>query len=160
MSSKLKHPPGLIIEKPKKNINPHPNIIRQPYGPMEHRNFKVFKYNLYPREFDEFDYVIPQAYIPKEYIIKDTWISKYKDKFEFLDVYLTENKDVCFYKNKNQLCRYLNLNDGYLVYKKIINDNYFIVFKLNSYHSTMYRVKDKKHLKMFWYKLKSLCDNL
>ena len=58
MSSKLKHPPGLIIEKPKKNINPHPNIIRQPYGPMEHRNFKVFKYNLYPREFDEFDYEI------------------------------------------------------------------------------------------------------
>ena len=163
MLSKLMPPPGLDIKDNKKNIqnlNHNKNIIRQPYGPVPHRNFKVFKYNLYPREINEFDYVIPQAYPPKEYVIKDTWISKHLDKYDFVDVYLTENKDVCFYKNKNQLCKYINLNDGYLVYKKIINDNYFIVFKLNSYHSVMYRVKDKKHLKMFWYKLKSLCDNL
>ena len=112
MLSKLMPPPGLDIKDNKKNIqnlNNNKNIIRQPYGPVPHRNFKVFKYNLYPREINEFDYVIPQAYPPKEYVIKDTWISKHLDKYDFVDVYLTENKDVCFYKNKNQLCRYINL---------------------------------------------------
>ena len=130
--------------------------IRQPHGPRPDRNFKIFKYNLEPVKVNEFDWVVPEAYIPKTFIIKDKWIKKNNNEFIYYDVYLTNDKKLCFYKNSNELCKLINLEEQNCeIIKKNINNNYYFVIKVNNY-SVMYRVKNEYKLNLFFNKLKEL----
>ena len=107
---------------------------------------------------NEFDWVLPEAYIPKTFIIKDKWIKKNNNEFIYYDVYLTNDKKLCFYKNSNELCKLINLEEQNCeIIKKNINNNYYFVIKVDNY-SVMYRVKNEYKLNLFFNKLKELKD--
>ena len=144
------------------------NIIRQPYGPDGTRGFKNHSYRLVPltpQEIEDYEnhFVVKEAFIPKEYLFNDIWLSKIKEEFLKVNVYLTKTQ-LLFYDLDNKLIKILNLNDGYLIKKRIINNNYYIIFcrmvfntgKPVLYSSTMYRIKDKYKTKQFWKTLSSL----
>ena len=128
-------------------------IIREPHGPVPHRNFKVHKYNLYPNEFNELDYVIKQAFIPKEYVIKDTIIGKLNNNYIFYDIYLTHDGYLSFYREK-KLSQYHYIPDNFKIYKKNISKknktNYYLIISYKELDNTMYKFKNKDKRNSFY----------
>ena len=131
------------------------NIIRAPHGPDGTKGFRNVSYNLIPAKFNEFDYVLPIAYIPKEYLFHGTCIGKINDRFIHYNVYLTKDKILCFYRNKNELYNYYNLNYNTHVNKKKINNNYYLIIAHEDYGSRMFKFR-KKTIDILWKCLKCL----
>ena len=131
------------------------NIIRAPHGPDGTRGFRNVSYRLVPAKFNEFNYVLPIAYLPKEFLIHVNCIGKINSEFVHYDVYLTKNKLLCFYRNKNELYNFYDLNHNTCITRKKINNNYFLIISYDNSNSRMFKFR-KKSLILLWQCLKTL----